>query len=108
MATEHSFVEYVCEQADTPALVCRKMFGEYALYLGDKVVALACDNSLYLKPTEAGRKLLASVVEGRPYPGAKPHFLIDEALDEPELLQRLLQATAAGLPAPKPKTRTKK
>ena len=41
MATEQSFVDYVCEQAGLPrALAYKKMFGEYALYLDDKVVAL--------------------------------------------------------------------
>ncbi|WP_242106936.1 TfoX/Sxy family protein [Luteimonas aquatica] len=105
MATEADFIDYVREQADMPGtLTHKKMFGEYALYVDGKVVALACDNSLYLKPTEAARRLLGEVVEASPYPGAKPHFLIDEALDDSELLRRLLTATAAGLPAPKPRT----
>jgi TfoX/Sxy family transcriptional regulator of competence genes len=56
-----------------------------------------------LKPTEAGRALLGKVVERPPYPGAKNHFLADEVLDDPELLQRLCKATASALPAMKKK-----
>lgn len=101
MATDRSFIEYVLEQAGLPeALTYRKMFGEYGLYCDGKFVAVAADNTLFLKPTEAGRRLLPSVAEGRPYPGAKPWFVIDETLDDPDLLRRLLVATAAELPLP--------
>ena len=104
MATKQSFVEYVCEQAGLAgALSYRKMFGEYALYFDGKVVGFACDNTLYLKPTEAGRSLLETVKEGPPYPGAKLYFVIDQALDDPALLRDLIMFTAADLPIPKPK-----
>lgn len=106
MATDRSFVEYVREQAGLPeALTYRKMFGEYGLYCDGKFVAVVADNSLFLKPTEAGRRLLPVVTEGRPYPEARPWFVIDEALDAPDLLRRLLMATAAELPPPKPKAK---
>ncbi len=104
MATDRDFIDYVHEQAAFGArLSDKRMFGEYALYLDDKVIAFACDNSLFLKPTEAGRALLPSVTEGQPYPEAKPYFVIDEYLDDTPLLQRLIQATADALPAPKPR-----
>jgi len=104
MATDSSFIDHVCDQAGLGAqLSHRKMFGEYALYLEGKVVAFACDNSLFLKPTEAGRALLKREPDALPYPQAKPHFRIDDALDDPPLLRRLLQATAEQLPLPKPK-----
>ena len=59
MASDADFVGYVCEQAGLgDALSYRKMFGEYALYLDGRVVALVCDNMLFVKPTAAGRALL--------------------------------------------------
>ncbi len=79
------------------------MFGEYALYLDGKVVALACDNQVFLKPTAAGRALLHEVIEHPPYPSAKPHYLLADALEDTDTLQRLLRATANALPMPKPK-----
>lgn len=104
MATNIDFVEYVQGQAALGArLTYKKMFGEYALYLDGKVVAFACDDSLFLKPTEAGKATLPSVTLGKPYPEAKDYYVLDEFLDDAELLQRALQATADVLPAPKPK-----
>ena len=79
------------------------MFGEYAVYLDGKVVALLCDNQCYVKPTAAGRALLGRAAEGNPYPGARPHLLVTEQLENQELMARLLRATANELPAPKPK-----
>lgn len=103
MATTADFVEYVHEQAGFGArLTHKRMFGEYALYLDGKVVAFACDDSLMLKPTEAGRAMLPRIVEGRPYPEAKAYYVLDEYLDDTELLRRALQTTADALPAPKP------
>ncbi|MCA0395048.1 MAG: TfoX/Sxy family protein [Proteobacteria bacterium] len=104
MATGIEFIEYVLEQAGFGArLTHKRMFGEYALYLDDKVVAFACDDSLFLKPTEAGRAVLPSVTAGKPYPEAKDYYVLDEFLDDTDLLRRALQATADALPAPRPK-----
>jgi TfoX/Sxy family transcriptional regulator of competence genes len=104
MATEQGFVEYLQTQSGLgSALSFKKMFGEYALYLHGKVVAFACDNQLYLKPTEAGRARLVTVSEHPPYPGAKLYFRIDEQLEDRDLLRALFQTTAAALPLPKPK-----
>jgi TfoX/Sxy family transcriptional regulator of competence genes len=103
MATDASFVDYVRDQIDAGPISTRKMFGEYALYHGEKVVALICDNQLFVKPTEAGRALLGEPVEAPPYPGAKPHFLIEELLDDRDQLSELIRVTAEELPAPKPK-----
>lgn len=104
MSTDSDYIEYVHEQTGFGSrLTYKRMFGEYGLYLDGKVVAFACDNSLLLKPTEAGRALLPMVTLGKPYPEAKDYYVLDEFLDDTELLQRILQATADVLPAPKPK-----
>ena len=102
MATTQDFVEYVHEQSGLgKALTYKKMFGEYALYLDGKVVALACDNSLYIKPTNAVQHLTKPFTTQSPYPGAKPHLLADELLEDAESLRQILIATATALPAPK-------
>ena len=109
MTTEQSFVEYIQSQSGLEhELTFKKMFGEYALYLHGKVVAFACDNQLYLKPTEEGRALLGKVSEHPPYPGAKLYFRIDEQTEDRELLQKVLETTARVLPLPKPKATAKK
>jgi TfoX/Sxy family transcriptional regulator of competence genes len=37
------------------------MFGEYAIYCNEKVVALVCDNQVFVKPTAAGRLLVCQI-----------------------------------------------
>jgi TfoX/Sxy family transcriptional regulator of competence genes len=109
MATNLSFVEYVHEQADLgPRLTHRKMFGEFGLYVDGKVVAFACDDSLFVKATAAVAQLQLELPQAPPYPGAKPYPVADELLDEPDILRRLLLATAALVPEPKPKAPRKK
>jgi DNA transformation protein and related proteins len=104
MASDLNFVEYVRDQINgTGEVSFKKMFGEYAIYYDNKVVALVCDNQLFVKPTVGGRSLIGNVVEAPPYPGAKPYFLIGEQLDAREWMSHLIQLTASELPAPKPR-----
>ena len=104
MASDAGFAQYVCEQLrDVGGVSSRKMFGEYAIYVGRKVVAFVCDDRVYLKPTAAARTLLGSPVEGPPYPGAKPYFIVDDHVDDAEFLVALVRATEGELPEPKPK-----
>lgn len=105
MATDPRFIAHLADQLHGfGAFSHRRMFGEYALYLDAKVVALVCDNQLFVKPTDAGRALLGpAAAMGPPYPGAKPHFQVSDLIDEREALARLLRVTADSLPEPKPK-----
>ncbi|HRP08245.1 MAG TPA: TfoX/Sxy family protein [Gemmatimonadales bacterium] len=97
-------MDYVSEQVGLgDRLTSRKMFGEYALYLDGKVVAFACDDSLFIKPTAAAAKIAPGLPKRPPYPGAKLYPVADELLDDPETLRRLILETAALAPAPKPK-----
>lgn len=104
MASDLSFVQYVCDQIGGAGPVTfRKMFGEYAIYLDGKVVVLVCDNQMFLKPTTAGKELLGEVEEAPPYNGAKNSYLIGDQLEDRELMAAVVTATATELPAPKPK-----
>jgi DNA transformation protein and related proteins len=106
MASQQSIVDLILEQAaGAGSLRARKMFGEYAIYRSDKMIALVCDDRLFVKPTEAGRKMLGVPVEDFPYPNAKLHFVIGEEFwEDRDLLAALLVATDRDLPPPKPKT----
>jgi len=109
MATDLPFIEYIADQSRLrDRLTHKKMFGEYALYLDGKVVAFACDNSLFVKPAEATRHLTADLPQQSPYPGAKLYPVADALLDEPDLLHDLLLATGRAMPAPKPKAPRKR
>jgi TfoX/Sxy family transcriptional regulator of competence genes len=109
MSTELSFVDYILETVRLGSrLTYKKMFGEYALYLDEKVVAFACDNSLFMKPSQAVASLAPNLPKGPPYPGAKDYPIADELLDDPDLLRRLIEESAALMPLPKPKKKTAK
>ncbi|HYD34728.1 MAG TPA: TfoX/Sxy family protein [Vitreimonas sp.] len=105
MSSKQSTVDFLVEQISEAGIVTsRKMFGEYALYCEGRVVALVCDDQLFVKPTEAGRAFLKSPVEKPPYPGAKPYFWIaDEYWDDSEFLTELIKVTTQEVPLPKPK-----
>ncbi|MFZ6759040.1 TfoX/Sxy family protein [Undibacterium sp. Ji50W] len=102
MASQASFVEFVLDQLSScEGITAKKMFGEYAVYSGEKMFALICDDQLFIKPTAAGRELLGTITEAPPYPQAKPWYLIDsELLEDRDGLASLARATAAALPVP--------
>jgi TfoX/Sxy family transcriptional regulator of competence genes len=82
------------------------MFGEYALYCDDKVVALVCDDQLFVKPTSGGLAFIGDVTEAPPYPGSKTFFRIDEEKwEDREWMRELIAITTAEVPVMKPKKR---
>lgn len=109
MATDLSFVEYVAEQSGLgERFTFKRMFGEYGLYIDGKVVAFACDNSLFVKAAEATASLTANLPRRPPYSGAKPYPVADELLDDSEQLHALLIATVQAMPEPKAKKSKRK
>jgi len=104
MPSDRDFVEFVTDQIrNAGEISSRKMFGEYAVYCDGKVVALICDNHLFIKPTERGRAFMGDVVQAPPYRGAKLHFLIEDQLEDSEWLSELVRITADEIPFPKPR-----
>ena len=109
MASDLDFVEFVVDQIENAGVIAyRKMFGEYALYCDGKVVALVCDDKLFLKPTKAGKTFINDVIEAPPYPGAKLYFLIEDKIEDREWISSLIRLTAKELPEPKQKSLKKK
>jgi TfoX/Sxy family transcriptional regulator of competence genes len=110
MASNQNFVDFVIGQLQSvDEITCKKMFGEYALYSGNKIFALICDNKLFIKPTISGKNyILDNIVEAPPYTGAKPMFLIEDKIEDHEWLSNLVKITIKELPEPKPKAKKKK
>jgi len=101
MVSNVDFVEYVCGQiGDASEITYKKMFGDYCIYCNEKVIGLICDNQFFLKKTAAGKSILPECEEAAPYPGAKPHLLI-ESVDDREVMSKCISATYDELPAPK-------
>jgi TfoX/Sxy family transcriptional regulator of competence genes len=91
------------QMADAGSISQKKMFGEHAVYCNGKVVALICNNQLFVRPTEKGRTYIENVVEAAPYPRARAHFLIEDAFEDRVWISGLIKLTVQELPPPKQK-----
>ena len=108
MSSKQDFVDFIIDQIKNAGLVTfKKMFGEYAIYCDGKVVALVCDNKLFIKQTEGGKSYIGNAIEAPPYPGAKLSFLIEDRIEDGEWLSELVMITTKELPEPKPKKKIK-
>lgn len=107
MATGPDTAAFLLDQIGGTPWRVRRMFGEYCLYRGDQVVALLCDDALFLKDTAAGRTAVVAMQAvdlAPPFPGAKDHLRITpDAWDDADWLRGVLDATANALPPARPK-----
>ncbi len=110
MASKQSTIDFLVEQIEKAGVIrSRKMFGEYALYCDEKVVAFVCDDHLFVKPTAAGLKFLDETHYAPAYPGSKDYLKVPEdKWDDQEWLTDLIKQTAAELPLPKVKRKMRK
>lgn len=103
MATHKETVEFILQKLGDPtSFSVRAMFGEYALYAKGKVVALICDDQLFVKIVPASQELESLCDTDAPYPGAKPHYVVEESqLSSLDSLPAILLAISESLPAKK-------
>lgn len=109
MSTSADTIIYLSDQLTSLGnrIRTRKMFGEYAMYCDERVVALICDDQLFVKITDSGKEFVGNnYQEGFPYPGAKPAMLIGgDIIENKDAFAQLIDITAQSLPMPKPKKR---
>ena len=75
MASDKNFFEFIVYQMGNAGYISqKKMFGEYAIYCDDNVVALVCDNQLYIKPTEVEVLILVKLLKRNHIPELKCIF----------------------------------
>jgi TfoX/Sxy family transcriptional regulator of competence genes len=103
MSTQKETVEFILGKLrDRGRFTARAMFGEYALYADGKVVALICDDLLHVKIVPASQALEQECEKGHPYPGARPHYVVEEGqLSTLTELPLILGAIAAAIPPKK-------
>jgi TfoX/Sxy family transcriptional regulator of competence genes len=102
MASTPEFVEYVCEQiAGTGEIRHKKMFGDYMVYINGKPILLVCDNTVYVKQLACVAAEMENARTGVPYPGAKPHYLLD--VDDADSMRKVVRILEPETPLPKPK-----
>lgn len=102
VGSSQATVDSILDRLGSKRFSAKAMFGEYAVYADGKVVALVCDDRLYVKVHAVTEPLSSECDLAPPYPGAKPHYVLGEgewaARDD---LAGLLTRLAADLPAPK-------
>lgn len=109
MATKPETADFILSKLRDPKhFTTRAMFGEYALYADGTVVALICDDRLYVKILPESRELESQCEQGEPYPGAKPHYLVDEGQlstlpNLPAILTAIAKARTRSKPKPRPR-----
>jgi TfoX/Sxy family transcriptional regulator of competence genes len=79
MATAKETVKFILGKLrHEDRISAKQMFGEYGLYADGKVVALICDDRLFVKIAPASAELEKQCEKGEPYRGAKPYYIVDE------------------------------
>mgnify|MGYP001735985163 FL=1 len=106
MACSLDFIEFVSSQIATAGTVrCRKMFGEYMVYVDEKPVILVCDNIPYVKEHEAIKSMMSSAERGFPYEGAKEHYILD--VSKTDFAVNVVKTLVEVLPYPKRRKKNK-
>ena len=104
MATEQSTADFLEDQLAPLEVSTKRMFGEFAVYLETKVVGFICDDTFFLKITDAQPDLFAGLEPGHPYPGSKDYHVVPgDLLEDREWLHEAVTVTSDALPLPKPK-----
>jgi len=110
MPTQKETVEFILGKLrDRSRFTTRAMFGEFALYCDSTVVALICDDLLYVKMLPASAELESLCEKGSPYPGAKLHHVVEEGqLATIATLPAILGAVADAIRSAKAKPKRKR
>ena len=104
MACSPEFIQYITEQLKNAGrITCRKMFGEYGMFLDGKIVAIICEDQLFLKVTEAGLKMYPELKDNPYHEGASASYRLVEEIDDSKWLSELVQCTWEELPVPRQK-----
>jgi TfoX N-terminal domain len=110
MSTSKDTMTYIAEQlnrCDLGTVTYKKMFGEYGVYLDDKIFSLVCDDRLFFKIKHLEDRVVDELFGNReaPFPGANGYSEVsgDFIEDLPELTLRL-KTVMATLPVAKVKT----
>lgn len=103
MATDLSYIQFVCEQLRGEDATYKKMFGEYMVYIEGKPVLLVCDNTVFVKEVKELEELMSEADKGYPYDGAKEHYILD--IENAELTEKVVEVLKQVTPLPKKKVK---
>ncbi len=108
MATSKEFHDYIVENLQKVGEIStRKMMGEYCVYYQGKLIGDICDNTLFLKPTEAVLRLMPEAERAYPYDGSRTLMAVVDDVENTKLMTEVLQEMYMELPEPKKKPKGK-
>lgn len=101
MASRQNIVDYICDQMSGAGTVtARKMFGEYGVYCDGTFIGVICNDTLFLKPTDAAKQSAPDVPLAPAYEGARASLCIpDHMIEDPPKLAELTRLTRDNLPS---------
>ena len=100
MACSTEYIDFICEiLAPLGDVRFRKMMGDYVIYVNDKCVITACDNTAFIKKLKCIEQLMAGAEIGCPYEGAKESYILD--FSDRCKVCRIISAIWEALPFPK-------
>ncbi len=77
MATDKATAESILAQLLAVADArMRPMFGEYVVYVDEKVIGQINEGRLFIKVTKFGEQFTSELEKASPYPGAKAAFVV--------------------------------
>lgn len=100
--TSPEYIEFVAEKLSAFYDVrCKRMFGEYMIYIEDKPVITVCDNTVFVKMFPELVGLMKDAETGKPYPSAKDCYILD--IEDAALCRKVLPVLIEKTPLPKKK-----
>lgn len=100
MACTIEFIDFICDAlAPLGKVLYRKMMGDYVIYLNEKCVITACDNTAYIKKLDCVSELMADAETGCAYAGAKEGYILD--FSDPRKARQVISLLWEALPYPK-------
>lgn len=102
MACTTDFIEFVCNAlAPLGEVRSRKMMGDYVIYVNDKCVITACDNTAFVKKLPCIADLMADAETGCAYKGAQEGYILD--FRDRQKVLKVIETLWEELPFPKPR-----
>lgn len=104
MACTTDFIEFVCATLSPLGMVrSRKMMGDYVIYLNEKCIITACDNTAFIKKLPCIAEMMADAETGCAYSGAKECYILD--FHDKSKALKVIETLWEALPYPKSKSR---
>lgn len=102
MACTPEYIDFICEVlAPLGEVRSRKMMGDYVIYVNEKCVITACDNTAFVKKHDCIAPLMANAETGGAYPGAKEGYILD--FSDQRKARQVISILWDALPFPKKK-----